>query len=157
MKSTMNLRDYQLEISRKANEILSRKNIVYLAMEVRTGKTATSLEIARLYGSKRVLFLTKKKAIKSIENDYKDFGFSEHFDITVINDESMHKIGVDYDLIIPTDSGSERITRSTKYLTRQGWTHRLKFEVSSGGSGATEKDIQPHIWAVKYTEKWEDR
>ena len=59
MKSTMNLRDYQLEISRKANEILSRKNIVYLAMEVRTGKTATSLEIARLYGSKRVLFLSK--------------------------------------------------------------------------------------------------
>lgn len=100
MKSTMNLRDYQLEISRKANEILFRKNIVYLAMEVRTGKTATSLEIARLYGSKRVLFLTKKKAIKSIENDYKDFGFSEHFDLTVINDESMHKIGVDYDLII---------------------------------------------------------
>jgi hypothetical protein len=70
-------------------------------MEVRTGKTATSLEIARLYGSKRVLFLTKKKAIKSIENDYRDFGFSEHFDITVINDESMHKLeDNNYDLII---------------------------------------------------------
>lgn len=97
----MNLRDYQSEIAQRANQILSNKNIVYLAMEVRTGKTATSLEIARLYGSKRVLFLTKKKAIKSIENDYRDFGFSEHFDITVINDESMHKLeDVNYDLII---------------------------------------------------------
>lgn len=97
----MNLRDYQSEIAQRANQILSNKNIVYLAMEVRTGKTATSLEIARLYGSKRVLFLTKKKAIKSIENDYIDFGFSEHFDITVINDESMHKLeDNNYDLII---------------------------------------------------------
>jgi hypothetical protein len=97
----MNLRDYQSEIAQRANQILSNKNIVYLAMEVRTGKTATSLEIARLYGSKRVLFLTKKKAIKSIENDYRDFGFSEHFDITVINDESMHKLeDNNYDLII---------------------------------------------------------
>jgi hypothetical protein len=97
----MNLRDYQSEIAQRANQILSNKNIVYLAMEVRTGKTATSLEIARLYGSKRVLFLTKKKAIKSIENDYRDFGFSEHFDITVINDESMHKLeNNNYDLII---------------------------------------------------------
>lgn len=97
----MNLRDYQSEIAQRANQILSNKNIVYLAMEVRTGKTATSLEIARLYGSKRVLFLTKKKAIISIENDYRDFGFSEHFDITVINDESMHKLeDTNYDLII---------------------------------------------------------
>lgn len=97
----MNLRDYQSEIAQRANQILSNKNIVYLAMEVRTGKTATSLEIARLYGSKRVLFLTKKKAIRSIENDYRDFGFSEHFDITVMNDESMHKLeDINYDLII---------------------------------------------------------
>jgi hypothetical protein len=70
-------------------------------MEVRTGKTATSLETARIYGAKRVLFLTKKKAIRSIENDYRDFGFSEHFDITVMNDESMHKLeDTNYDLII---------------------------------------------------------
>ncbi len=85
MKSTMNLRDYQSEIAHRAVNILLNKNIVYLAMEVRTGKTATSLETARIYGAKRVLFLTKKKAIRSIENDYRDFGFSEHFDITVMN------------------------------------------------------------------------
>jgi len=97
----MNLRDYQSEIAHRAVNILLNKNIVYLAMEVRTGKTATSLETARIYGAKRVLFLTKKKAIRSIENDYRDFGFSEHFDITVMNDESMHKLeDTNYDLII---------------------------------------------------------
>ena len=68
----MELRDYQIEISNKAFKILTELKIVYLAMEVRTGKTLTSFEIAKLYGAKNVLFLTKKKAISSIENDYKN-------------------------------------------------------------------------------------
>lgn len=84
------LRDYQREIATKANNILRSKGIVYLAMEVRTGKTLTSLEVAKLYGAQNVLFLTKKKAIRSIQKDYADFGYS--FQLTVINDESMHKL-----------------------------------------------------------------
>jgi hypothetical protein len=67
-------------------------------MEVRTGKTLTSLEVAKLYGAQNVLFLTKKKAMSSIEKDYADFGYS--FQLTVINDESMHKIDGNYDLVI---------------------------------------------------------
>ena len=63
------LRDYQIELSEKAVKILRLKNIVYLSMEVRTGKTLTSLNTAKLYGAKNVLFLTKKKAISSIEKD----------------------------------------------------------------------------------------
>lgn len=92
------LRDYQTELSQKGVEILRQKKIVYLAMEVRTGKTATALEIAKLYGAKDVLFLTKKKAISSIINDHKDFGYT--FGINVINNESIHKYLFDYDLII---------------------------------------------------------
>ena len=46
------LRDYQIEIANKGVEILTNNNLVYLAMEVRTGKTITSLEIAKLYGAK---------------------------------------------------------------------------------------------------------
>jgi hypothetical protein len=61
-------------------------------MEVRTGKTLTALETAKLYGAKRVLFLTKKKALSSIEKDYYNFGYAEHFQLTSTNDESMHKI-----------------------------------------------------------------
>lgn len=98
MKKT--LRDYQEEISKKGIEILKIYNVVYLAMQVRTGKTATSLEIAKLNNSKNVLFLTKKKAIKSIQEDYVNFGYDNQFKITVINDESMHLIDDVFDLVI---------------------------------------------------------
>lgn len=93
------LRDYQVENAKKAKDILEIFKIVYLAMEVRTGKTVTSFETAKLYGSKKVLFATKKKAIKGIYKDYKDFGYT--FELTVINNESLHTItDTDYDLFI---------------------------------------------------------
>ena len=96
----MKLRDYQVDIANRAVVILKEKHIVYIAAQVRCGKTLMSLETARLYGAKRVLFLTKKKAISSILGDYEDFGYQ--FELTVINDESMHKIEDpdSYDLII---------------------------------------------------------
>lgn len=94
----MTLRPYQIDLADKAVDILTNKYIVYLAMEVRCGKTATSFETAKLFGAKNVLFLTKKKAIKSILNDYKDFGYT--FNITVINNESLHLDKGNYDLII---------------------------------------------------------
>jgi len=92
------LRDYQIELSNKGFEILKKKGLVYLAMEVRTGKTATALQIANLYKAKRVLFLTKKKAINSILSDFKDFNFN--YELDVINNESIHKVVLKYDLII---------------------------------------------------------
>ena len=94
----MKLRDYQVELSVQGADILKKHKIVYLAMEVRTGKTLTSLEIAKLYGAKNVLFITKKKAITSIEKDYKNFGYL--FGLTVINNESLHLINGEYDLLI---------------------------------------------------------
>jgi len=94
----MILRDYQTKISAEAVEILRNKKIVYLAMEVRTGKSLTALNTAQLYGAKKVLFLTKKKAISSIQWDYDNFGFT--FDLSIINDESMHLVTGTFDLII---------------------------------------------------------
>lgn len=67
-------------------------------MEVRTGKSLTSLNAASLYGAKHVLFITKKKAIPSIESDYNKFGFK--FKLTVINNESVHKLEDAYDFLI---------------------------------------------------------
>jgi len=72
---TKTLRDYQVDLSSKGVEILRDKGLVYLCMSVRTGKTATSMQIANLYGAKSVLFLTKKKAMSDILGDYNDFGF----------------------------------------------------------------------------------
>ena len=92
------LREYQQQISEDAAVVLNRFKFVYLAMEVRTGKTITALNTAMLYGAKNVLFITKKKAIKSIESDYKDFDFE--FKLTVINTESVHKIEGNFDLVI---------------------------------------------------------
>ena len=90
---------------KKAVNILKEKKIVYLQFSVRVGKTATALETCRLYGAKKVLFLTKKKAISSIESDYKDFGFT--FDLTVINNESLQKItDNDFDLVIQDEAHS---------------------------------------------------
>lgn len=100
------LRDYQIDKANEAVKVLRTKMIVYLAMAVRCGKTATSFETIRLYGAKKVLFLTKKKAIKSIENDYLDFGFDKHFDLIVTNDESIHKIENPqlFDLVVHDES-----------------------------------------------------
>jgi hypothetical protein len=94
----MQLRDYQLDIAEQAIDILKEFKLVYLAMQVRTGKTITSLHIASLYGAKKVLFVTKKKAISSIEDDFKQSNCL--YDLNVINYESVHKASIDYDFII---------------------------------------------------------
>lgn len=88
----MKLRDYQIDIANQAVSTLDEYGLVYISSEVRTGKTLMSLETARLYGATNVLFLTKKKAVSSIEADYRNFGYDKYFSILVINDESMHKI-----------------------------------------------------------------
>ena len=85
------LRDYQVRISSEAAACLLKNRFVYLAMEVRTGKTLTSLNaMNNLPGVKNVLFVTKKKAISSIENDYKLLNPS--ISMYTINYESLHKI-----------------------------------------------------------------
>ena len=97
------LRDYQIENSNKATEILKEKNIVVLNMEVRTGKTLTALQTCKNINAKKVLFITKIKAFSSIKNDYNDFGYT--FDITIINKESIHKIeSNDFDVIVCDES-----------------------------------------------------
>ena len=92
----MILRDYQIEIVNKGKTILNKFGIVYLAMEVRTGKTATALTIANDF--KRVLFITKKKAIQSILDDFSALNYK--YELVVINNESLHKIEGKFDFII---------------------------------------------------------
>ena len=84
----------------KATAVITKHRFVYLSMQVRTGKTLTSLGVAQKLNVSRVLFVTKKKAISSIEDDYTKFGYNQHFDLVVINDESMHKLNDNYDLVI---------------------------------------------------------
>ena len=98
-------RDYQQEIIDKALSVLLKYRFVYLAMEVRTGKTFTSLGIAQSLFLKNILFVTKKKAISSIEKDYKDL--APKFKLIVINYESLHKIPeLNWDMIICDEAHS---------------------------------------------------
>ena len=83
-------RDYQTDIIERGTECLRRHRFLYLSMEVRTGKTLTSLGICDKVKAVSVLFVTKKKAISSIEKDYTLLGPSYTLDI--INYESLHTI-----------------------------------------------------------------
>jgi SNF2 family DNA or RNA helicase len=90
------LREYQKQIAEKGSIILNRHKLLYLSMEVRTGKTLTALSIAKPY--KSVLFVTKKKAISSIQKDYNLL--NPNYEIVIINYESLHKVNGNFDLII---------------------------------------------------------
>lgn len=106
MVETVKWRDYQSDIIGRATNILKTKNFVYLAMEVRTGKTLTSLGICEKVNAENVLFLTKKKAIQSISDDY-DLLCPVRFSLFTINYESMHKApNIKWDVIICDESHS---------------------------------------------------
>ena len=94
----MEFRDYQKQIIKDGVKIISRHGFVYLAMEVRTGKTFTALGIAEKLYVSRVLFVTKKKAISSIEADYETL--LPNYWLDVIDYESLHKVEGKYDLIV---------------------------------------------------------
>ena len=96
-------RDYQKDIISRGTNILQEHRFLYLAMEVRTGKTLTSFGICSKLKLKNVLFVTKKKAISSIESDYQLL--NPNFKLTIINYESMHKLDKKgWDLIVADES-----------------------------------------------------
>ena len=100
-------RDYQKDIISRGSEVLKNNGFLYLAMEVRTGKTLTSLGISDKMDVEHVLFLTKKKAISSIVGDY-DLMCPASFVLFTINYESMHKLPQDvkWDIIIIDEAHS---------------------------------------------------
>ncbi len=102
----MKFRDYQKDIIASGFTILQEYGFLYLAMEVRTGKTLTSLGIANEMRVNHVLFITKKKAMSSIEDDYAMLNPS--YQMTIINYESLHHVMDDemWDLIILDEAHS---------------------------------------------------
>lgn len=99
------LRDYQERIASDACDIVNKYRFVYLAMQVRTGKTFTALAVAKKLKKKSVLFVTKKKAIDSIVKDY--INFDCEFAMDIINYESVHKFSVHkYDMVVLDEAHS---------------------------------------------------
>ena len=99
------LRDYQIEISDNAVEKLRKHKIVYLAMEVRTGKTLTAFATALKFGAMTILFVTKKKAKSDIMSQLGDSGLLFHC-VDVTNFEQLHNYINGYDLVIIDEAHS---------------------------------------------------
>ena len=153
MKKT--LRDYQQQNSIECAQILKQYNLVYIQHSVRTGKTATALQTARLNVFKNILFITKKKAISSIEEDYNDFGFYDYFHLTVINYESIHKLEPNnFDCVIldenHVNSAFPKPSKRTKEI-------KLRFGhlpmIMLSGTPATESSSQWYhsFWMSNYS------
>ena len=100
------LRPYQEDIVRRGVEKLYAHGFVYLSMEVRTGKTLTSLSMLdRMDDVENVLFVTKKKAISSITEDMNKLCPS--YALFTINYESIHKIpDIKWDAIVLDEAHS---------------------------------------------------
>ena len=95
----MNLRPYQTEAAISLVAILQQHRIAYLRGEVRVGKTFTVLDALKRLGVQSCLFVTKKKAIASIESDCAAIGLSEA--VTVTNYEQVAKrANCFYDVLI---------------------------------------------------------
>jgi hypothetical protein len=146
------LRDYQTKNAIECFEIFKKHNIVYIQHSVRTGKTATALQVVNLAGLKNVLFLTKKKAIQSILDDHKDFKFT--FDLMVVNYESLHKVTGHFDCVIldenHVNSAFPKPSQRTKEI-RKRFAHLPMIMLS--GTPATESSSQWYhqFWVSNYS------
>lgn len=100
----MKIRKYQDIIATQASSKLVDFGVCYLSMECRTGKTITALSASDKFNAKSVLFITKLKAMPSVQSDYETLKPS--FRLDVINYESSHKAKGKYDLIIIDEAHS---------------------------------------------------
>ena len=148
----LTLRDYQIFLSKKAFEILKVYNIVYLAFSPRVGKTATAFEVCKLANAKRVLFVTKKKAIKGIETDYKDFGYT--FALTVINYEQLHNIKSLADIVVFDEAHSlgafPKPTSRTKEAKKVAGNAKVIF-LSGTPSPENFSQLYHQFWVSNYS------
>jgi hypothetical protein len=146
-------RSYQIEIADRAAYKLVEQGIVYLAMQVRTGKTLTALMTAKLREAKRVLFITKKKAISSIEYDH---GLMGHpFDLVVTNYESLHKVNdTPFDIIICDEhhrNGAFPKPNISAKLIKQRWGRIPMIFLSGTPTPESFSQFYHQFWVSHYS------
>lgn len=90
---------------------LDVRKICLLSGECRVGKSLTALAVANRVGGD-VLFITKKKAIASVEADALALGMT--CNLTTINYESIHKVEVTKWSLIVCDEAHSSITKRGK-------------------------------------------
>ncbi len=143
----MQLRDYQKDIVRRGIDIIADYQLLYLQMEVRTGKTLTALAICEELGAASVLFITKKKAISSIINDYDNYGFD--FYINVINNESLHKVEGEYDIVVSDEhhrnASFPKPNKSAKII-KQRWANLPMIFLSGTPNAESYSQVYHQYW-----------
>lgn len=147
------LRKQQQEKAIEINNILNKFKVCYLAGQTRSGKSLTVLQAAKLFEVDKILFITKKKAISSIESDYKLGQFK--YQLVTINYESVHKIkDTDFDLIVCDEAHSlskfPKPAKRTSLIKKQ-FSHIPMILLS--GSPAIESYSQwfHQFWISKYS------
>ena len=148
----MELRPYQIDIAQRAADRLRQLKIVYISAEVRTGKTLMALETAKLIGARNVLFLTKKKAIGSIQSDYSKAGYT--YNLTVINNESIHLINGQFDLIISDEhhrNGAYPKPNKTTKIIRDKYAHLPMIFLSGTPHPESYSQIYHQFWVSNYS------
>ena len=143
----MQLRDYQKDIVKRGIDIIADHQLLYLQMEVRTGKTLTALAICEELGAASVLFITKKKAISSIINDYENYGFD--FYINVINNESLHKVEGEYDIVVSDEhhrnASFPKPNKSAKII-KQRWADLPMIFLSGTPNAESYSQVYHQYW-----------
>jgi len=91
--------DHQIELTSPTFDILKEYGLVYLNMEERTGKTLISILVAeKCPNVKRILVITKKKALEGWHETLKEFKHTKEF--VVVNYHSAHKAEGEFQLAI---------------------------------------------------------
>ena len=99
------LREYQKAASRKLTRLCQIKKCAYLSGECRTGKTMVALSVVRNMALEKVLIITKKKAIRSIESDVIKMNLERVVSITNFEQLKNFK-GTNWNMIIVDEAHS---------------------------------------------------
>jgi len=148
----MKLRDYQKDIVKRGVDVIADHQLLYLQMEVRTGKTLTALAICEELGASSVLFITKKKAISSILDDYEKYGFDFYINIT--NNESLHKVEGEYDIIVSDEhhrnASFPKPNKSAK-LIKQRWSNLPMIFLSGTPNAESYSQVYHQYWLSNHS------
>lgn len=147
----MKLYEHQEELIKQAAPILEKYKLVYIAAETRTGKTLAAIHLLK-DDFKKILVVTKKKAISSWNSDIK-LSNVKNFD--VINYESIHKMdSKEYDVIVLDEAHSigsyPKPSQRAKQLKEMAKDKSIVY-LSATPSAETYSQIFHQLWVSSFT------
>lgn len=142
------LRSDQRHTVDKAKVILREKRLVYIAAEMRTGKSIMGITVAYESGWKKVLFLTKKNAIESVKRDFKQLGYPMY--LVVTNHQQAVNMSDDFDGII-VDEANEAAGAFPKPT---GKAQKIKDLIKNKPVILMTGTPTPESWSQVYHQFW---